>query len=287
MTEIKVITVIGAGIIGSGTAQLAAQAGYTARMVDTDDKFIQQGFKAIKESLRRFQKAGKMTAEEAEQVLSRIEGTTDMEEAVKDADLVFECLPEKIELKKDVFRKLDKYCPKHTILASESSAQSITELAGVTGRPEKVLGFGFANPVPIMPLSIINMTMLTAEETKETALAVVKKLGKNPVVCPDGKYVPTRLLQVMVNEAFYLLWEGAVSKEDIDRLARYFGHPMGPLELADFGGLDTCLSVLQTLHRELGERYRPCPLIKKYVEAGHLGRKTGRGVYDYSSSPPR
>jgi 3-hydroxybutyryl-CoA dehydrogenase len=282
MAEIKKIAVVGAGIMGSGTSQVAAQVGYEVKLLDTDERFIERAFDSIKDSLRRFQKAGKMTSEQAEQTLARIKGTTDLKEAAGDADLVFECLPENVDLKKEMFKKLDEACPEHTILASQSSSQSITALAGVTKRPEKVIGFGFASPVPIMPLSIINMTLMTAPETKETAIKVAKTMGKDPIVCQDGKYLPTRLLQVMVNEAFYLLWEGVATKEDIDKLARYFGHPMGPLELADFGGLDTCLSVLQTLHRELGEKYRPCPLIKKYVEAGHLGRKTGKGVYDYT-----
>lgn len=281
-TEIKNIAVIGAGIMGSGTSQIAAQAGYNVTMLDTEERFLQRAFDSIKDSLRRFQKAGKMTQEQTKETLARIKGTTDLRDAVKDTDLVFECLPENLDLKKEMFKKLDDACPPRTIFASESSSQSITQIAAVTKRPEKVIGFGFASPVPIMPLSIINMTILTAPETKETALKVAKSMGKDPIVCDDGKYLPTRLLQVMVNEAFYLLWEGVATKEDIDKLGRYFGHPMGPLELADFGGLDTCLSVLQTLHRELGERYRPCPLIKKYVEAGHLGRKTGKGVYDYT-----
>jgi 3-hydroxybutyryl-CoA dehydrogenase len=278
---IKNIAVVGAGLIGSGTSQVAAQAGYNVKMLDRDDSMLQRAFDSIKDSLRRFEKAGKMSAEQAEQVLTRIKGTTDLTEAASDADLVFESVPENLALKKEIFKKLDENCPRHAVLASESSAQSITEIAAATSRPEKVIGFGFASPVPMMPLAIINMTLLTAPETKETAIRVAKSMGKDPIICQDGKYLPTRLLQVMVNEAFYLLWEGVATAEDIDKLARYFGHPMGPLELADFGGLDTCLSVLQTLHRELGEKYRPCPLIKKYVEAGHLGRKTGKGVYDY------
>ena len=283
MAEIKKIAVVGAGIMGSGTSQVAAQVGYEVRMLDMDEKAIQRAFDSIKDSLRRFQKAGKMTSEQAEQALARIKGTTDFEEAVRDADLVFECVPENLDLKKEIFRKLDETCPKHVILASMSSSQSITDMAAVTKRPDKVIGFGFASPVPMMPLAIINMGLLTSPETQEICQEVARTMGKDPIICEDGKYLPTRLLQVMVNEAFYLLWEGVATKEDIDKLGRYFGHPMGPLELADFGGLDTLLSVLQTLHRELGERYRPCPLIKKYVEAGCLGRKTGKGVYDYTT----
>ena len=283
MAEIKKIAVVGAGIMGSGTSQVAAQVGYEVRMLDMDEKAIQRAFDSIKDSLRRFQKAGNMTSEQAEQALARIKGTTDFEEAVRDADLVFECVPENLDLKKDIFRRLDETCPKHVILASMSSSQSITEMAAMTKRPDKVIGFGFASPVPMMPLAIINMGLLTSPETQEICQEVARTMGKDPIICEDGKYLPTRLLQVMVNEAFYLLWEGVATKEDIDKLGRYFGHPMGPLELADFGGLDTLLSVLQTLHRELGERYRPCPLIKKYVEAGCLGRKTGKGVYDYTT----
>lgn len=282
MAEIRKIAVIGAGIMGSGTSQIAAQAGYEVGMVDTDNGLIQSGFDSIKTSLKRLQKAGKLTPEQAEQALTRIKGTTDFATAVKDADLVFECVPEKIDLKREIFKKLDETCPGHAILASESSAQSITEMAAVTKRPDKVIGLGFASPVPVMPLAIVRVGILTAQETQETAVRVARSMGKDPIVMKERTYLPTRLLQTMVNEAFYMLWEGVATREDIDKLARYFGMPMGPLQLADLAGLDTVLSVLQTMHRELGEKYRPCPLLKEYVSAGCLGRKTGRGVYDYS-----
>ncbi len=284
MAVIERIGVIGAGLMGSGIAQVAAQAGYQVTMRDIEDKFLDRGFDSIRKSLALMKEKGKITSEEVDKVLTRIKGTLRLEEVAKDAELIIEAAPENMELKKQLFAELDKICPKDTILATNTSSLSITVIASATKRPDRVVGMHFASPVPVMMAVELIKGIDTSEGTLEVVREVAKKMGKEVIIAADFPgFAGNRLLPLFINEAFYLLWENIASAEDIDKLTRLnLRHPMGPLELADFIGLDTILSVLEYLHREMGEKYRPCPLLKQLVAAGHYGRKTGRGVYKYT-----
>ncbi len=284
MIEIRKVAVLGAGTMGSGIAQVSAQAGFQVAMIDLEDKLLQRGFQSIKKSLGIMKGKGKITEEQADEVLARIRGTLDLKEAVSEVDLVIEAIPENLDLKKQTFKKLDEMCPEHTILATNTSTMSITAIASATGRPDKVIGMHFASPVPAMRGVELIRGLHTSEETMEVARTVVEMMGKEYYVSKDAPgFVGNRLLPLFVNEAFNVLWEGIASAEDIDKGIRLsLRHPMGPLELADLVGLDVLLNGLEYLHRELGEKYRPSPLLKQLVAAGHYGRKTGRGVYKYS-----
>jgi 3-hydroxybutyryl-CoA dehydrogenase len=284
MIEIKKVAVLGAGHMGNGIAQVYAQAGFQVAMTDVNDAALQKGFESIKKSLGLMAKKGKITPEQAAEVVTvRIKGYTDMKEAVIDADLVIEAAPEELALKQGIFKQLDEICPPHTILATNTSTISITAIASATKRPEKVIGLHFAGPVPLMVGVEIVRGLDTSEETLEIAKKMVHAAGKQFYVGKDGPgFVGNRLLPLFLNEAFNLLWEGIATPEDIDKAATLsLGHPMGPLTLADMIGLDQLLKGQEYLHRELGEKYRPSLMLKKLVAAGCYGRKTGRGVYKY------
>lgn len=284
MIEIKKVAVIGAGTMGNGIAQVYAQAGFQVAMTDTEERFLQRGFDAIKKSLGLMAKKGRLTEAQANEVVSvRIKGTLDMKEAASDADLVIEAVPEELALKQGIFRQLDEMCLPHTILATNTSTISITAIASATKRPEKVIGLHFAAPVPLMKGVEVVRGLDTSEETLEAAKKMVHAVGKELYVGKDGPgFVGNRVFPMFLNEAFNLLWEGIATPEDIDKMATLsLGHPMGPLTLADMIGLDQLLKGLEYLHHELGDKYRPSPMLKKLVAAGYYGRKTGRGVYKY------
>jgi 3-hydroxybutyryl-CoA dehydrogenase len=284
MVEIKKVAVIGAGLMGNGIAQVLSQADYQVAMTDVEDRFIERGFEAINKSLAKLQEKGKVTLAQATHIVKNIRGTLDIKEAVSDTDLVIEAIPEELDLKKEIFQKLDRICPAHTILASNTSTCSITAIASVTKRPDKVIGMHFANPVPIMIGVELIKGLDTSENTLQVAKEVVTKINKKFWVVNDSPgFAGNRIFLLYINEAFNVLSDGIAKAEDIDanfRLA--FNHPMGPLELADLIGLDQLLHGLEYMNKEYGDKYRPNSLLKKLVAAGHYGKKTGRGIYKYT-----
>jgi 3-hydroxybutyryl-CoA dehydrogenase len=287
MAEIEKIGVIGAGIMGNGIAQVAAQGGYRVAMMDLNDKCIQNALDSIKSSLGRMTRKGKINQETVTQIMNRITGTLDMIEAAGDADLVIEAVPEDLDLKRETFKQLEDVCPAHTVLASNTSTISITAIASATQRSDKVIGMHFANPVPIMMGVEVIRGLDTSEDTMRTVLHVLERMGKQYYVVEKDApgFVGNRAFPLFLNEAFNLLWEGIATPEAIDKGMKVsLGHPMGPLELADLIGLDQLLKGLEYLHRELGEKFRPSPKLKQLVAAGYFGRKSGRGVYDYTGS---
>jgi len=282
--DIRKICVLGAGTMGSGIAQTCSQAGFQVSMRDIENRLVQGGFDRIRKPLEKRVEKGKMTQEEVEAIISRIEGTTDLRKAVEEADLVIEAIIEKMDAKKEVFREIDRLCPEDVIFASNTSSLSITEIASATKRPDKVIGMHFFNPAPVMKLIELVRGSETSDMTFETIKALSIKLGKEPVEVKESPgFVVNRLLIPMLNEAFNLLNEGVASPVDIDKAMKLGTNmPMGPFELLDFTGLDIGLDVMEVLYNETRDpKFRPSPLLRKYVRAGRLGRKTGRGVYEY------
>ena len=280
----KKIMVIGAGQMGSGITQVAAQAGFSVIMQDVKEEFTARGMKTIRTSLERFVKKGTMTPETVEEIISLITPTTDVAMA-KEADVIIEAAIEKMDIKKAIFRQLDELASDNALLASNTSSLAITELAAVTKRPEKVMGMHFMNPVPMMKLVEMIRGLQTSDETYETIEALAKEMGKTPVAVKDFPgFISNRVLMPMINEAVYCLYEGVATPDAIDEIMKLgMSHPMGPLQLADFIGLDTCLYIMEVLYEGFGDsKYRPCPLLRKYVEAGYLGKKSGRGFYEYA-----
>lgn len=281
--NVQTIFVIGAGQMGSGIAQVCAMAGYQVTLQDLKQEQLDKGLATIAKNLSRQVAKERMTEEEKTAVLAHISPTLDIEDA-KTADLVIEAAIERMDIKKQIFTKLDEITPPHTILASNTSSLPITELAAVTKRPEQVIGMHFMNPVPVMKLVEVIRGLATTDEVYQTIEDITKTIGKVPVEVNDFPgFISNRILLPMINEAIYTLYEGVASKEAIDDVMKLgMNHPMGPLTLADFIGLDTCLYIMEILHEGLGDsKYRPCPLLRKYVSAGWLGKKSGRGFYVY------
>lgn len=281
--DVKTIMVVGAGQMGSGIAQVCAVAGYDVLLYDISEAQLDKGLATIDKLLGRQVEKGKMTAEAKDAALSRLVRSTDLRDAAK-ADLIIEAVVENMDVKTKLFAELDEIARPEAILASNTSSLPITEIAAATKRPENVIGMHFMNPVPVMKLVEIIRGLATADDVYETIEAVTRKLGKVPVEVNDFPgFISNRVLMPMINEAIYALYEGVATKEAIDEVMKLgMNHPMGPLTLADFIGLDTCLYFMETLHEGFGDdKYRPCPLLRKYVKAGWLGRKTGRGFYTY------
>ncbi len=283
MKEIKKIMVIGAGQMGSGIAQVAAQAGFNVTIQDINQEFVNRGMGMITKNLNRDMEKGKKSPDEITAILSRIEGSTTLEAAV-DCDLVIEAAVEKLGIKLDLFKRLSQICPPHTILSTNTSALPITQIAAATNRQDKVIGMHFMNPVPVMRLVEIIRGLETADEVYQTIHEVSIKMKKEPVEVNDGPgFVSNRILMPMINEAVFCLYEGVSTPQAIDTVMQLgMNQPMGPLALADLIGLDTCLNIMDVLYEGFKDsKYRPCPLLKKYVDAGRLGRKAGRGFYSY------
>jgi 3-hydroxybutyryl-CoA dehydrogenase len=281
--QIKTIGVIGAGQMGNGIAQVAAVAGFDVIMNDIKDEFVSRGLKTIQGSLARGVKKGVMSEDQAQAVIARVKPSLALAD-LAGADFVVEAATENVNLKLDIFRQLDHICAPGVTLSSNTSSISITKIAGATKRPELVIGMHFMNPVPLMKLVEIIRGLATSDDCHALTVELAERMGKTPVPANDYPgFIANRVLLPMINEAIYCVMEGVGQPADIDQVMKLgMNHPMGPLALADLIGLDTCLAILEVLHSGLGDgKYRPCPLLRKYVDQGWLGRKTGRGFFQY------
>jgi len=281
--NIKQVSVLGSGTMGNGITQVFAQCGFEVTLIDIKEEYVDKALASIGKSLDRFVKKEKITEAEKADILSRISGSTDLKTSA-DSQLVIEAVTERLDIKLDLFGKLEDICPSETIFASNTSSLPITQLASATKRPEQFIGMHFMNPVPIMKLIELIRGIATSDETFNLIKGLSQKLGKIPVEVNDFPgFIANRILLPMINEAIFAHMEGVGTVEAIDEVMKLgMGHPMGPLTLADFIGLDVCLAILEVMHEGLGDpKYRPCPLLKKMVQAGYLGRKSGRGFYTY------
>jgi len=281
--HIRKVAVVGGGTMGNGIAQVFATAGFEVELVDAKPEFVERALGTIGRNLERVAKKQGWDDAKARTILARVHGGTTLD-AARDCQLAVEAVTEEFEVKRQIFTSLDKHAPASAILASNTSSISITELAAVTQRPAQVIGMHFMNPVPVMTLVEIIRGIATSDATAAVTEDLAKRLGKTPVFVNDGPgFVSNRVLMPMINEAAFCLMEGVATREAIDTVMKLgMNHPMGPLALADLIGLDTCLSIMEVLHQGFGDsKYRPCPLLRKMVAAGHLGRKTGRGFFEY------
>jgi 3-hydroxybutyryl-CoA dehydrogenase len=280
---IQKIAVIGSGLMGRGIAHVAALGGYRTSVVDISDEILQKALGVVRADMEKAVSIGKLTAEQKDKALSMISLDTSIENAAKDADLVIEAVPEEMKIKIDTFSRLERSAPKHAIFATNTSSMSVTEMAAVTQRAPRFCGMHFFNPVHKMKLLEIVVGLETAPETVQVAEQVGRQMGKDTVVIKESPgFITSRINAIIGNEAFYMLEAGVATAADIDKAVKLgLNHPMGPFEMVDLVGLDTRLHTLEYLEKTLGEKFRPCPLMVQYVKAGRIGRKAGRGVYDY------